>query len=111
MLSNADEDLELLAVRKQIFSVLLKRIAFWLYGARVLAKQHGNILHIQVHKRISQQLWDDVRLRIPFNKEGFIIGYLASYIPTINRYLLDNRTKLIASWGFNFGCLFGRDTI
>jgi hypothetical protein len=133
MLSDAEDGLGLLAARRQIFSVLLKRVAylhiirpppesfyigqpyvedrrkvnciiganfifpayispfdFWLYGAHVLVRQHGNILHIEVHKRISQQLWDDVRLMIPFNKEKFIIGYLASYLPTINRHLLDN---------------------
>jgi hypothetical protein len=74
-----------------IFPGYISPFDFWLYGAHVLGMQHGNILHIQVHRRISQQLWDDVRLRIPFNKESFIIGYLTSYMPTINRYLLDNR--------------------
>jgi hypothetical protein len=130
---NAEDNLALLAARKQIFAALLNRIAylhinspapesfyvgepyvkdkrkvnciitanfifpgtilpfeFWLHGARVFGYQHGNVLHIQVHRRISQQLWDDVRLRIPF-KEKFIIGYLASCMPTINRRLLDNR--------------------
>lgn len=133
MLSNAEDDLGLLAARKRIFSVLLKRIAqlhvtrpipksfyngqpyaedkrkvdciiaanfifpgyispfdFWLYGAHVVGTQHGNILHIQVYRQISQQLWDDVRLMIPA-VQRFIIGYLASYMPTINRHLLDNR--------------------
>lgn len=64
---------------------------FWLYGAHVMALQHGNILHIQVHRQTSRQLWDDIRLKIPFTSEKFIIGYLASYMPTINRYLIDNR--------------------
>jgi hypothetical protein len=134
ILSHAESDHGLLAARKQIFSVLLKRIAhlhiirpppesfyigqpyvedkrkvnciiaanfifpgyiapfdFWLHGAHVVGSQYGNILHIQVYRKISQQLWDDVRLMIPFNKESFIIGYLASYMPTINRHLLDNR--------------------
>ena len=118
--SNAEDDLALLAARKQIFAAILNRIAqlhinrpvpkafsigqpyvedkrkiaciitanfifpgyispfdFWLHGAHVMGLQYGNILHIQVHRRISQQLWDDVRLKIPF-KEKFIIGYLAS---------------------------------
>ena len=128
-----EPNLALVAARKQIFAVLLKRIAqlhlarpapesfyidetyvadkrkvnciitanfifpgqispfeFWLRGAYVYGYQYGNVLHIQVHRRISQQLWDDVRLRIPFT-EKFIIGYLGSYMPTINRCLLDNR--------------------
>ncbi len=73
-----------------IFPGYISPFDFWLYGAHVIGTQHGNILHIQVDRRISQQLWDDVRLKIPF-KEKFIIGYLASYMPTINRLLLDNR--------------------
>jgi hypothetical protein len=132
--SSGEDDLALLATRKQIFAALLNRIAylhinrsppqsfyngqpyvedrrlvpcimtmtfifpghispfdFWLYGARVIGRQRGNLLIIQAHRQISQQLWDDVRLKIPFNKERFIIGYLASYMPTINRRLLDNR--------------------
>jgi hypothetical protein len=73
-----------------IFPGYISPFDFWLYGAHLIGIQHGNILRIQVHRQISQQLWDDVRLKIPF-KEKFIIGYLASYMPTINRHLLDNR--------------------
>jgi hypothetical protein len=73
-----------------IFPGTISPFEFRLHGARVFGYQHGNLLHIQVHRRISQQLWDDVRLRIPV-KEKFIIAYLASCMPTINRRLLDNR--------------------
>ncbi|REF86242.1 hypothetical protein DES32_2291 [Methylovirgula ligni] len=73
-----------------VFPAYIEPVDFWLYGARVMAVQHGHILHVQIHKRISQQLWDDVRLQIPF-KEKFLIGYLASYMPAINRRLIDNR--------------------
>jgi hypothetical protein len=73
-----------------VFPGYIPPFDFWLYGAHVIGMQHGNVLQIQAHRRISQQLWDDVRLLIPF-KDRFIIGYLASYMPTINRYLLDNR--------------------
>jgi len=73
-----------------VFPAYIEPIDFWLYGAHVMAVQHGHILHVQIHRRISQQLWDDVRLQIPF-KEKFLIGYLASYMPAINRRLIDNR--------------------
>jgi hypothetical protein len=73
-----------------VFPGYISPFDFWLYGAHVMGLQYENILHIQVHRQISQQLWDDVRLKIPF-KEKFIIGYLASYMPAINRHLLDNR--------------------
>jgi len=73
-----------------IFPGTILPFEFWLHGAHVFGYQYGNVLHIQIHRRISQQLWDDVRLRIPF-KEKFIIGYLAPCMPTINRRLLDNR--------------------
>jgi hypothetical protein len=64
---------------------------FWLYKAHIYGLQSGNILHIQIHRKISQRLWDDIRLCIPFNKHLFIVGYLNACMPSINRILLDNR--------------------
>ncbi len=74
-----------------VFPGCIFPFGFWLYGAHIMGLQHGNILHIQVHRQISQQLWDDIRLKIIPPKEKFIIGYLALYMPRINRHLLDNR--------------------
>jgi hypothetical protein len=74
-----------------VFPGYIPPFDFWLHGAHVMGLQHGNILHVQIHRQISRQLWDDVRLKVPFTAEKFIIGYLASYMPTINKYLFDNR--------------------
>jgi hypothetical protein len=74
-----------------IFPGYISPFDFWLYGAHVVGTQHGNLLLVRVYKRISQQLWDDLRLIPIARSERFIIGYLASYMPTINRYLLDTR--------------------
>ena len=73
-----------------VFPAQIEPFEFWLYGAHVMVVQHGHILHVQIHRRMAQQLWDDVRLQIPF-KVKFLIGYLASYMPAINRRLIDNR--------------------
>jgi hypothetical protein len=64
-------------------------LEFWHHGARIIGTQHGNILLIRIYRKISQSLWDELRL-VRFDQR-FIIGYLASYMPAINRFLLDAR--------------------
>ena len=71
------------------FPGFISSFEFWLYGARIVGKQYSGVLLINVHRRISQRLFDDIKfLR---RGEQFIIGYLASAMPSINRRLLDNR--------------------
>lgn len=78
-----------LITAETIFPGQIPTYEFWLNGARVSVSQRGNVLVIEIYKTISQRLWDD--LRLISHGERFIIGYIASYLPRINRYLLDQR--------------------
>ena len=63
--------------------------AFWKNGAHISVSQQGNALSIVAKKSISPRLWDDLRL---LNYGGqFIVGYLYTYLPAINRNLLEQR--------------------
>jgi len=68
---------------------LISTFGFWLYGAKISVSQRGEVLVIQISKRVSQRLWDDIRLIS--HGERFVIGYIGSYMPIINRNLLDQR--------------------
>jgi hypothetical protein len=72
-----------------IFPGVISQFEFMIHGARVIGAQHQNILVIRVYRRIPRRLWDDMK----FVGIGarFIVGYLASYMPRINRALMDNR--------------------
>jgi hypothetical protein len=64
-------------------------IRFNLYNAHISVEQRGTILTVVVRKRIAQRLFDDIKFLQ--RGEGHVVAYLISYLPTINRYLLDNR--------------------
>jgi hypothetical protein len=72
-----------------IFPRQIPRFEFLAHGARVVGDQHENILVIKIYRRIPQRLWE--HLKYIGVGERFIVGYLASYLPKINRALLDNR--------------------
>jgi hypothetical protein len=72
-----------------IFPGVVPPFEFWKNGARIIGTQHQNVLVIRVYRRISRKLWDD--LKYLKHGEGFIVGYLNSYMPRINRALIDNR--------------------
>ena len=62
---------------------------FWIYGAHISVKQHGCFIVFFIKKKISQRLWDEMRLI--GRGERFIVGYLYSYLPYINKRLLELR--------------------
>jgi hypothetical protein len=72
-----------------IFPGIISRFEFMIHGARVVGDQYQNILVIRVYRRIPRRLWDD--LKYVGVGDRFIVGYLASYMPRINRALIDNR--------------------
>jgi hypothetical protein len=72
-----------------VFPGYIEDFDFWLHGAHVFGTQIGNAIQIQAHGRISQQLWEDIKYL--GEGEQFIIGYLAPYMPIINRKILDTR--------------------
>jgi hypothetical protein len=67
----------------------VQQFEFWLHGTRVDVRQLGSRLLVQAHRKISEHLWDDLRLLAA--GEQFIVGYVKNLMPKINRYLLDNR--------------------
>jgi len=72
-----------------IFPGVVPPFEFWKNGARIIGTQHQNVLVVRIYRRISRKLWDDLK----YLKQGerFIVAYLASYMPRINRTLIDNR--------------------
>jgi hypothetical protein len=68
---------------------VVRPFEFWKNGARIVGNQHQNVLVIRIYRRISRQLWDDLK----YLKQGerFIVGYLAACMPRINRALIDAR--------------------
>ena len=74
---------------KFIFPGLVPGFEFWKSGARIIGTQYQNILVIRIFRRISRKLWDDLK----YLKQGerFIVGYVASLMPRINKALVDNR--------------------
>ncbi|QNN66450.1 hypothetical protein H9L13_06850 [Sphingomonas lutea] len=58
-------------------------------GVHVTVQQHGPILHVEIDRFISQLLWDDLRLL--GEGQEFVVGYLSTLMPSLNRRLLDNR--------------------
>ena len=72
-----------------IFPGVIPRFEFLIHGARIVGVQHQNILVIRIYRRIPRRLWED--LKYIGAGERFIVGYLASYMPRINRALMDNR--------------------
>lgn len=76
---------------KFIFPGFVKPFQFRRHGARIECSQNQNLLLIQIYRRVPRKLWEDLKyLNIG---ERYIIGYLASYMPHINRALIDNRYK------------------
>jgi hypothetical protein len=72
-----------------IFPGVVTPFEFWKNGARIIGTQQQNVLVVRIYRRISRKLWDDLK----YLKQGeqFIVAYLASYMPRINRSLIDNR--------------------
>lgn len=62
---------------------------FWLNGANISVYQYGSNLVFRVSKKIPERLWDDVRWFS--HGETHIIGYLRSYLPSVNRNILEQR--------------------
>lgn len=72
-----------------IYPALIKSVEFWHRKSRLVFRQIPPLLFIYIQRKISERLWDDLRL---FSRgEQFIIGYLSRLMPVINRRLLDNR--------------------
>jgi hypothetical protein len=71
------------------FSGHITTFEFWLNGAKVTVSQYGASLIVQIRKNISERLWDDIRWFR--HREDHIIRYLRSYMPVINRNILDQR--------------------
>jgi hypothetical protein len=69
----------------------VKQFDFWLHGTKVNGTQYGNVLLLRADRKISMRLWDDLRLKNV--GQQFIIGYLNSLMPTVNRHLIDNRYR------------------
>lgn len=65
----------------------IESFGFWHNGARVEIIQYGSDLSIQVHRKIPQRLFDDIRL-LQIRRE-YLVGYMTQYIPIINRKLQD----------------------
>jgi hypothetical protein len=62
---------------------------FWLHQTKVDGVQYGNALVVTALREISAQLWEDLRLKD--DGQAFIIGYLTSLMPAVNRRLINNR--------------------
>jgi hypothetical protein len=62
---------------------------FWFHGTKVTGAQAGNILQIVVQRKIPLLLWDHLRL-MGVGQE-YLIGYITTLMPRINRRLIDNR--------------------
>ena len=72
-----------------IFPGLIDSIEFWHRKNRIVLQKHPPVVTIEIHRKISVRLWDDLRL---FGRgQQFIIGYVNAVMPAINRRLLDNR--------------------
>ena len=72
-----------------IFPGLIKPIEFWHRKSRIVIQNKQPILTIEINRKISERLWDDLRW---FRRgQRFIIGYINTLMPAINRQLLDNR--------------------
>lgn len=69
----------------------VKPFEFWVHGTKVVGEQSGNVLQILVQRKISLLLWDHLRL-MGVGQE-YIMGYIATLMPRINRQLIDNRYK------------------
>lgn len=67
----------------------VEQFQFWFNGANVKVRQSGNQLLVAINRKISSQLWDNLRL-IGIGQQ-FIVGYIRTLLPQINRRLLDNR--------------------
>jgi hypothetical protein len=72
-----------------IFPGEVPQFDFMIHEARIVGDQHQNTLVIRIYRRIPRRLWED--LKYIGEGESFIVGYLASYMPRINRALMDNR--------------------
>lgn len=68
-------------------SAQIRSFSFWHNGARVEITQYGSDLFIQVHRKIPQRLFDDIRL--PQVRREYLVGYMTQYVPIINRKLQD----------------------
>ncbi len=67
----------------------VEQVKFWFHRTNVSVTQSGNKLVVNAYRKISVRLWNDLRL---LGVGGnFIIGYIKSLLPQINRRLLDNR--------------------
>jgi hypothetical protein len=67
----------------------VKPFEFWFHGGKVIGVQSGNILQIVVQRKIPLLLWD--HLRLMGIGQAFIIGYITTLMPRVNRQLIDNR--------------------
>jgi len=72
-----------------IYPGIIQSTEFWHRKNRIVFQQRPPLLIIEIHRKISSRLWDDVRL---FGRgQQFIIGYVSAVMPAVNRRLLDNR--------------------
>lgn len=62
---------------------------FWFNNSKVTGFQTGAALLVAIDRKISRQLWDDLRL-IDMGQQ-FIIQYVTALMPSINRRLIENR--------------------
>ena len=72
-----------------IFSGVIDPIDFWHRKSRILIEHLPPILKITIFRRVSERLCDNIRL-FRFGDQ-FIVSYVNSLMPAINRKLLDNR--------------------
>jgi hypothetical protein len=64
-------------------------IKFWHNKSQIEMSQAGSALAITIHRKLPSRLWDDLRL---FRRGyRYVVGYVNSLLPAINRRLLDNR--------------------
>jgi hypothetical protein len=75
-----------------VFPGFVPTFEFRMHGARVQGEQRRNVLIIQIFRQIPRTLWE--HLKYLKRGERFIIGYLAWYMPRINRELINNRYRL-----------------
>ncbi|MDR3448759.1 MAG: hypothetical protein P4M15_03255, partial [Alphaproteobacteria bacterium] len=70
----------------------VKQFEFWQRGTKVNGTQFENVLLVRAYRKISIQLWDDLRLKGV--GQQFVIGYVKTLLPSINRRLIENRYSL-----------------
>jgi len=72
-----------------VFPGRIQAFELWYRKSRITGRQDGPLLTLQIHRTMSERLWDDMRF---FGRgQNHIIGYLSTLMPAINRHLLDTR--------------------